>query len=84
MTNFYQWNKYIMSAFRHFGKIVSLITILIFSSCTDNSSDLPKVGDELSFELEDLNFASATYGELIGPHSFLPKVILYYFTNNEN
>ncbi len=83
MTSFYQSDNFTIPEFRHFGGTVLLIIILFFSSCTDNSNDLPNVGDELSFELEDLNNSSVTYGELIGPHSFKPKVTLYYFTNKE-
>lgn len=55
----------------------------LFFSCSGNNNDLPKLGEVLSFELEDLNEFSFTYGELIGPQSFFPKVTLYYFTNNE-
>ena len=52
-------------------------------ACSDESDDLPKVGEILTFDLEDLNDLSTTFGQMIGPHTFTPKVTMYYFTNKE-
>ena len=83
MTKFYKRidNSY---PFRRITGIdLSIFLTLNLFSCSDETRDIPKAGDELTFELEDLNESSETFGEWIGPHTFTPKVTLFYFTTKE-
>lgn len=83
MTIFYKRIN-ISYFFRRITRTV-LATFLILNlfSCSEETRDIPNVGDELTFELEDMNEISETFGQLIGPHTFTPKVTLFYFTTKE-
>ena len=83
MDRFYIHANNFMTTFRKiFPWEVFLISLLVVA-CSDESDDLPKVGEILAFDLEDLNDLSTTFGQMIGPHTFTPKVTIYYFTNKE-